>query len=114
MPRSDEGDMVRFNFNRLENDCLSILAECARRPDEVQTYNNISEWTGIPIPTVRQIILWEEKNYQQHSMLYKVAVRFGYGYKVLRQRGKIIDVVYYGMTVPQRAVPYYEDNDLDE
>jgi len=91
--------MKKDKFNRLENDCLVILAEVARRRGEPQTYNKISEWTGVPLTTVRVILSWSSKpdNAQQNDMLYKVAKRFGYDYLIIRKPKKIIDVIYRGL-----------------
>ena len=97
---------------QLENDCLALLAYVAKHRDEPQTYRSLSEATGIPLQTLREIILWPSMtcedyciphgnrsnhgDHKAHWALRDYGRFYGYGVRFIGARNRIIDVEFYG------------------
>lgn len=79
-----------------ENDALAILAFLADNPEFYQTTQTIGDAVGLSHQRVSHILTSEKKWGPNDAVLARTAAHYGFAYKFMHQKGKIIDVVRYG------------------
>lgn len=99
----------------LENDCVAVLSYVANHRDEKQTWKILSEATGIPYETLRQMVLWFRKD-PNNWALRNYGIKYGFCVRFIgdHRHGRIIDVECVGISedLPEYgAVDYYTPED---
>lgn len=99
----------------LKNDCIAVLTFVSKHRNERQTWKILSEGTGIPYETLRQMVLWFRHD-PNNWALRNYATEYGYLVKFIgnHREGKILDVEFIG--IPDDlweygAVDYYIPED---
>lgn len=80
----------------LERDSLALLSWCWQHRGEHQTQEIIAEAIGASQQRVSYLINSVAEWGSNNSVLGKTASKYGYSFKLMKQPGQIIDVVWYG------------------
>lgn len=84
-----------IHYREMVDDCIALLSYVSKHRNEWQTIQGLAEKCGIPRLNLRMIIIDADMN-KTESLLWGVAVRYGFLYRILHRVGSIIDVVYEG------------------
>lgn len=82
-----------------ENDTLAILSFLADNPDFYQTTESIGAAVGLSHQRVSHIFTSVEKWGPNDACLNRTASKYGFSYKFIHKKGKIIDVIRTGRLV---------------
>lgn len=82
--------------SNLENDTLALLSFVADHPDFYQTTMSLGEAIGVTHQRISTIINSVKDHGPNDACLYRTATKYGFRVKIVREKGKIIDVVYLG------------------
>ena len=74
---------------------MVLLQYCARHPDGRQTQTILSRETGIPQPTICQI-LKQARADRNYSLLARVACKYRFDFELSIKPNRILDAVYMG------------------
>jgi len=82
-----------------EDDCLALLSYVSKHRNEPQSINQLSEEIGIPVSSLREMII-EAEELRDHSYLSEVAYKYGFDFKIYKgwnarghHKRNVIDVV---------------------
>ena len=83
-----EWEDLGHRMKRIEADALVLLEFIYRNPDEKQTWENLSEKTGIPITTLRKMLnpeYWVKRPYE-YLLKHRIYNREFYYYLISRSK----------------------------
>lgn len=83
------------DYHQRENDCFSLLNWVSKHRDDKQTYESLSEATGVPTTTIWHLITEVEEN-PCGSSLTRAAYKFRFEWEIKTKDGKILDAEYRG------------------
>lgn len=86
------GEKIRYRSRegQIYNDAMAILLYVVNNPRESQTYASLSRGTGIPVTTLKRIILWHLTHGKENCVLHYVAVKAGIMLKYVGKPGEIL------------------------
>ena len=86
------GEKVRRRSRKgqIYNDAMAILLHVVNNPQEYQTYASLARGTGIPVTTLKRIILWHVDNGKENCVLHYVAIKAGVIFKYVGKPGEIL------------------------
>jgi hypothetical protein len=87
--------MKRSVQRHREDDCLSLLQWVSKHRDTKQTYESLSEATGVPTTLIFRLITEAEQD-PYGSALTRAAYRFRFEWEIKTPDGKILDAEYRG------------------